>query len=220
MSHEYFEGPGAAEYDQRFAKLQPTKDALHLLLPAVLAPLSDEARILVVGGGTGDELLALASVHPGWRFTVVEPAASMLAVCRAKAAQLEQVTFHNGYLDTLPPTAPFDAATSILVSHFITDRSARVAYFRAIRERLAPGAPLATLDLCGEDFEALLPVWLELLRQAGIPDEGLKRQREAFGDKVAVTDTSGLLAIAREAGFTSPTPFFQALLMRGWFARA
>jgi hypothetical protein len=55
----------------------------------------------------------------------------MLEVCRRKAAEAgiaERCEFHAAYLHELPPpTEPYDTATSILVSHFITDRARRVA---------------------------------------------------------------------------------------------
>lgn len=219
MSHEYFDTPQAAGYDDRFAKLKPTKDALHLALPAVLGELSDRARLLIVGGGTGDELLALAEVRPQWRFTLVEPARAMLDVCQRKAAHLgDRVRYHHGYLDSLPPTEPYDAATAVLVSHFIRDRYVRLAFYRGIHDRLRAGGVLVSVDLCSQDYDALLPIWIELLRQGGIPEEGLRRQHDAFRDRIALEDTEGLLELAREVGFERCVAFYQVLLMRGWSA--
>ena len=77
----------AAAYDQRFAKLAPMHDALHLLISAIFADLPAEARILCVGAGTGHELIYLAEKFPRWRFAVVEPSAPMLEVCRRKAGE-------------------------------------------------------------------------------------------------------------------------------------
>ena len=119
-----FDQAHAAAYDQRFAKLAPLRDALHMLLGAVLADLPDDAGILCVGAGTGQELLYLAHRFPRWRFTVVEPSSPMLEVCRRKANEsgmAARCRFHEGYLETLPPTAAFDAATSLLVSQFILE---------------------------------------------------------------------------------------------------
>ena len=77
--------------------------------------------------GTGQELVYLAEKFPRWRFAAVEPSAPMLAVCRRKAEErgvAPRCVFHEGYLDSLPPSAPFDAATSLLVSQFILDPEA------------------------------------------------------------------------------------------------
>jgi len=50
-----FDQNHAATCDQRFAKLSAMRDALHLLISAVLADLPADAGILCVGAETGAE---------------------------------------------------------------------------------------------------------------------------------------------------------------------
>ena len=100
-----FDKEHAAVYDQRFAKLAPMKDALHLLIQLVFSELPAAARVLCVGAGTGAELIYLAQVFPQWQFTAVEPAAAMLDICRQRAEACgitARCTFHEGYIDSLP----------------------------------------------------------------------------------------------------------------------
>jgi tRNA (cmo5U34)-methyltransferase len=116
-----FDKERAASYDERFAKLAPLRDALHLLIRTILSELPADARILCVGVGTGSELIYLAQSFPQWQFTAVEPAAPMLDICRRRAAECgitSRCTFHEGYLDSLPAADAFDAATCLLVSHY------------------------------------------------------------------------------------------------------
>ena len=156
MSHEQtvaFDHDHAAKYDQRFEKLAAMRDALHLIISAVFADLPADAKILCVGAGTGHELLYLARKFGRWRFVAVEPSAPMLEICRRKAEEYgitSRCMFHEGYLESLPPSAPFDAATSLLVSQFILAPEARVAFFRSIAERLRPGGFLASADLASD----------------------------------------------------------------------
>src|SRR5690606_6905953 len=132
----------AASYDERWAKTAPIRDALHFLLEAVFAELPAQARLLCVGAGTGEEIAYLAKRFPEWRFCAVEPSAAMLDVCRAKAENegfAARCQWHEGYLDALPVQAGFDAATCFLVSQFILEQDARIAFFRGIAARLRPG---------------------------------------------------------------------------------
>ena len=118
----FFGKEQAAGYDRQWAKLAPIRDALHLLLRIRLSELPDDAQVLCVGIGTGAELLYLAQAFPRWSFTLVEPAKPMLDVCRQKVEEggiTSRCTFHEGYLDSLPLSTPFNAATCLLVSQFI-----------------------------------------------------------------------------------------------------
>jgi len=67
----------ATNYDEKFAKLAPMKDALHLSIRVLLSELPEDANILCVGAGTGAELLYLSNAFPLWRFTVIEPAVAI-----------------------------------------------------------------------------------------------------------------------------------------------
>jgi tRNA (cmo5U34)-methyltransferase len=202
------------------------RDALHLLISAVFADLRAEAHILCVGAGTGHELIYLAQKFPRWRFAVVEPAAPMLAVCRRKADELgitPRCVFHEGYLESLPVSEPFDAATSLLVSQFILATDARAGFFRAIASRLRPGGFLASADLASDTtsatYQSLLEVWLRLMRETGSPPEQLERLRVTYGRDVAVLPLGEISSLIASAGFETPVLFLQTGLIHAWYAQ-
>lgn len=221
-----FDQAHASAYDQRFAKLAPMRDALHLLISAVFSDLPTEARILCVGAGTGHELIYLAQKFPQWRFAVVEPSAPMLEVCRRKAEGcgiMPRCVFHEGYLDSLPPSAAFDAATSLLVSQFILAPEARAVFFRAIARRLKPGGYLASADLASDTasgaYQSLLEVWLRLMRETGLPPEQLESLRDTYGRDVALLPLEQVSAIIASGGFETPVLFLQTGLIHAWYAQ-
>ena len=216
----------AASYDEVQAKVAPIMDALRLLVYLSLSDLPPEARILCVGVGTGAELFALATACPRWRFTAVEPAAPMLETCSRKAAELgvaDRCKFHLGYLDSLEETGPFDAATCLLVSHFLTDRKERTAFFGQIATRLRPGGLLASADLAAElnspAFTTLLPVWRKMLVHSGQPAEVVESYLAALRGGVAVLPPSEVASIIEAGGFQDVTAFFQSLLIHGWISK-
>ncbi len=220
-----FDQAHAESYDQRFVKLAPLRDALQLLVSAVLADLPAEARVLCVGAGTGQELIYLGLKFPQWRFAVVEPSAPMLAVCRRKAGDQgisSRCTFHEGYLETLPASDDFDAATSLLVSQFILDPADRARFFRNIADRLKPGGYLVSADLAaGTDsagYRNLLEVWLRLMRETGSTPEQIAKLPAAYERDVAILSVSQMSAMIAASGFGPPVQFLQTALIHGWYA--
>jgi tRNA (cmo5U34)-methyltransferase len=221
-----FDKKCASGYDQQWSKMAPMRDALHLLIGAVLSELRADARILCVGAGTGPELIDLAGRFTGWRFVAVEPSAPMLDVCRRKAEGrgiAARCEFHEGYLESLPPGEAFDAATSLLVSQFILDRDARSGFFREIAGRLRPGGCLVNADLSSDAspaaYERLLEVWSRVMQAGDLSPESIGKMRAAYDRDVALLPPDEVAGIIAAGGFEAPVQFLQTGLIRAWFAR-
>ena len=220
-----FDAQHAAAYDDRWAPLAPLRDSLHLQLRLILQELPAKARILCVGAGTGAELVALARAFPQWRFVAVDPSAPMLDVCRRRAEKdglADRCEFHATYVHELPVGAAFDAATSILVSQFITERAQRVSFFRAIAARLRPDGILATADLSllpPAPQAGLLEIWRRMMALTGATPAQLDAMIAAYGRDVALLPLPDMEGLLGEAGFATPVHFSQSLLIHAWYAR-
>ncbi|MGR4068738.1 class I SAM-dependent methyltransferase [Billgrantia sp. C5P2] len=216
----------AASYDTQWAKTAPIRNCLHLLLGSMFAELPADAKVLCVGVGTGDELLYLASEHPGWSFTAVEPSGAMLDICRQRTEKegiASRCTFHEGYLGSLPVIEPHDAATCFLVSQFILDESERSRFFSEIADRLKPGGILASADLASDveslEYEELLRAWMNMMSAADISSEAVERMRKAYATDVGVLPPAKVASIIESGGFELPVQFFQAGLIHAWLSR-
>ncbi len=211
----------AEAYDRNLEPILAVKDMLHQLLRCQFSGLPDGARILVAGAGTGAEARFLAPIFPRWQFTLVDPAAAMLAVARRHALAegfADRCEFHVGLVASLAADS-FDAATSVLVSHFLTDVDDRQAYFAEIARRLKSGGRLFNADLCADledpSFASVMDLWLTL---AALPDDRKLSFRAVFGKQVAAHGPAEVEAIIARAGFSAPAQCFQAALIRGWVA--
>jgi tRNA (cmo5U34)-methyltransferase len=79
-----FDKHSAATYDRHWVKLSALKDVLHLFTRIVLSELPEDARILCVGAGTGEDIFGLAHHYPQWRFTAVDPSVLMITLSRTR----------------------------------------------------------------------------------------------------------------------------------------
>lgn len=221
-----FDAEAAADYDRRSRVGIPGYDALHDVAVAMLGDaLGDDARLLVVGAGTGEELLRLGQTHPRWRFAAVDPSPHMLAVAKrriAEAGLVDRVELVEGTTDLLPAQPTHDAATLILVLHFLPDDGAKLALLRDIAERLRPGAPLVLVDLFGdarsEPFARLFGAWQRQMLDRGIPPDDVATRFQELRQRIAFVPEARLADLLREAGFGEPLPFWRALLFGGWLA--
>jgi tRNA (cmo5U34)-methyltransferase len=110
-------------YDQHIRKLIPGYEVVHQQIQALLKTyLPESAHILVVGCGTGYELGYLLQTFPNWHFTATDLSAAMLDKARTSLQDLNvdhRVDFHLGDVHELENIVSFDAALSILVTHFV-----------------------------------------------------------------------------------------------------
>jgi tRNA (cmo5U34)-methyltransferase len=219
----YFDQSVAARYDQGIRLSCPSYDALHQMIAPWLALLPGDASFLSAGAGTGAEIVALARRFPSWRFAGVDVSADMLDECRRRIGEADirnPVDLFNGCVEDYRAPAPFDAASSIFVAHFIKGRERKLAYFRAIAANLKAGGVFVLADLFGDqrapDFVRLLRGWLISYMSQGIGAENLARDIAHIFKNVAFMPEGDLLALLQEAGFVDPLRFYQAFVFGGW----
>lgn len=221
-----FDQKVAASYDEKTGLWASGRDALFSLMRLIFAELPAEARILCVGVGTGTEMIALARAFPQCQFTAVEPASAMLDICRQKVEEngiTSRCTFHEGYLNSLPASDPFDAATCLLVSQFFKEAEERSHFFNQIAQRLRPGGILINSDLVlglsPPVHQSLFEVWLRMLGGSGWSEEDIDKVRAAWRLHMAALTPPEIEAIIVAGGFNTPVLFFQTLFIHAWFSK-
>jgi tRNA (cmo5U34)-methyltransferase len=222
----YFDRDVAARYDQGIRLSCPAYDGLLRMLAPLLQLLAANSRFLCAGAGTGAEIIALAARFPLWRFVGVDVSASMVDECRRRTAAAgiaDRVLLHAGRMEGYQGSAPFDAASSIFVAHFIKGPKEKLAYFRSIAANLKPGALFVLADLFGDktspEFVRLMQAWLLYYVSHGAVPEKLAADLQHIFNHIDFTPEKELHALLTEAGFGDIARFFQSYLFGGWIAR-
>jgi tRNA (cmo5U34)-methyltransferase len=220
-----FEGEYGQEYEQQIKNLIPTYDQLFNMCYTFLkTTLEDSARILVVGVGGGKELTVFGPPNPKWTFTGVDPSGQMLEIAKKRAESLgfeDRVNLYKGIVEELVDTEPFDAATCLLVLHFIPDDGSKLSILKGMAERLKPGAPLILACMVGQHGSpehsrqmAALSKHRELVGLSPeFIEQGMKRM-----EATAIVPESRVLDLLQTAGFGDVLTFYGSYLLRGWVA--
>lgn len=182
-----------------------------------------DGRVLVLGAGGGLELNALAHAHPGWSFDGVDPSADMLRLAEQSTRQhADRIRLHHGTIEKAPE-GPFDAATSLLVFHFIA-RDQRLDTLRQLHRRLKPGAPLVVAHISFAQTEPERSQWIARHVAFGAPDGAdtaqLDASRRAIATRLSILAPEDEEAMLQEAGFSNITLFYVGLSFRGWVSYA
>jgi tRNA (cmo5U34)-methyltransferase len=222
-----FDPARAGEYDEQSRIALAGYDACHELAACMLASVLGENRaasVLVVGAGTGQEVLTIGKLEPNWRFTAVDPSAPMveLGQDRVTAAGLAARTeFVLGMVSDLPREARFDAATLIGVFHHLPGDAAKHEILADIAARLKPGAPLI---IAGNrrryaEHPLMLNAWRQRWRLHGASAEELEAKIGKIQQGADPPESEQVIAdFLREARFGAPTLFFSSLFWGAWIA--
>ena len=195
--------------------------------------LGPRARMLVVGAGTGIEIVTFKTAEPGWRLTGVDPSARMLEIAERRVRQAgvaDGVSLVHGTVDDLGSgggagggAGGFDAATCFNVMHFLPDDGAKQSLLRGIAERLSPGAPFVLFDLHGDraapDFDELFSAWLRFCEIQGMGAEERPAFRARIDAGIHWASETRIRELLARAGFEDVRRYFRSLLYGGWIAR-
>ncbi|WP_419942499.1 class I SAM-dependent methyltransferase [Candidatus Palauibacter sp.] len=233
MSPEPFDFDGA--YGDAYERLARTAipgylSSFRQALALLQGRLGPRARVLVVGAGTGIEIVTFKRAEPGWRLTGVDLSAQMLDIAehRVREAGVEAgVTLIHGTVDDLDAAdlgaAHFDAVTCFNVMHFLPDDGAKQALLRGISNRLAPGAHFVLFELHGDraapDFDELFAAWRRYWKIQGMGGPERVEFRARIDAGIHWASEPRIRELMARAGFEDVRRYFRSLLYGGWIAR-
>ncbi|MCP3927427.1 MAG: class I SAM-dependent methyltransferase, partial [Desulfobacterales bacterium] len=220
-----FSGDLSNEYDDIVHKIIPAYQTLYELTQHLLRDkLGAEAKILVSGAGTGKEIIDCSQNNPNWSFTGFDPAEPMLTIARKKvtaASLTNRISLVHGLINDVAEKE-FDAATSILVMHFLPDDGTKLSFLKGIADKLKSGAVLILVDLEGEkgsdEFNSLNSAWKDQQLFKRGDKEKVKDEFELRDKEVHCITQKRTESLLEEADFIKIQIFFKAYLFSGYVA--
>ncbi|PKL84394.1 MAG: hypothetical protein CVV24_00210 [Ignavibacteriae bacterium HGW-Ignavibacteriae-3] len=225
MDESSFDTKKVSHFEEIARKAVVAYDQLFLMALAVLSDNENsEKNVLVVGCGTGKELLTFAEKKKNWKLTGVDPSEEMINVSREKIQENKlngRVSLLHGVVNQLPEEKEFDASTVIFVLRFIPEDSEKLSLLKDISDRLKPGARIVIVDQFGEreddSFRGLVEDWKKYMLYNGIPSEVQNKIAEHAMARSVVSEES-IKKLLGKAGFNRIKTFYQAFTNIGYVA--
>ncbi|MEL6673063.1 MAG: class I SAM-dependent methyltransferase [Bacteroidota bacterium] len=214
-----FEGERAQGYDDFVYQWIPPYQDLMTCVPVLLSRhlKGRSGPILVVGSGTGNEINAFHQRFPHWKMVGIDPSPDMVAQSREKLAHISHLRIEEGYVADLPTSPQFEAATLLLVLHFVPDDGAKLELLKDIRFRLTPGAPLIIADIFGSAAELTENLaLLQALLPPELDPEAVQDRLEKLPGRIQHIPEKRLQELLGEAGFEPGRRFLQSAIYGGW----
>lgn len=202
----------------------PGFDTMHRITAQVLAESAQkDGRILVLGGGGGLEVGALAKHPNNWSITAVDPSPEMIQAAQETLGDVaKRVEWITGLIDDAS-MGPFDGAICLLTLHIIPDNGEKLATLKAIHDRLKPGARFVVVDNCLPD-DALRPLralrYKTFFKESGAPSDAVETFTATMLESMHMVTPEREANLLQEAGFSDIDLIFAGFAWRGWAAIA
>ena len=226
MNNINFDSKKAMHYEEYARKAVFGYEQLFTMALALVSDkICESANTLVVGCGTGMELIIFGKLMPKWQLTGVDPSEEMINISKTKIEEHglnNRVTLHHGFVEDLPEEQKYDSATLIFVMRFILETNKKRSLLKNIAKRLRPGAKIIIVDQFGdpsqEQFQYMTNAWRNFMKFGGVPCELVIKIAVQAIEQSFFTEPE-LHKLLSEAGFEKPNRFYNSFFHGGWIAQ-
>ncbi|MCX6169617.1 MAG: class I SAM-dependent methyltransferase [Ignavibacteriales bacterium] len=223
MNNVNFDSDNAAKYDNLARKAVFGYDQLFIMATALISDeQNDSKNVLVVGCGTGMELITFGRLMPNWQMTGVDPSEEMIKISKTKIDEHKlnnRATLHHGFVEGLSEEKKYDAATLIFVMRFIPDDKKKLLLLQNIAKRLRSGAKLILVDQyvdpSQDHFLSMTNAWKSFMKHGGAHSELVNKIAVQANEQSFFTE-SGMQKLLSETGFGKMNRFYNSFMHSGW----
>ncbi|MCG2574579.1 class I SAM-dependent methyltransferase [Acinetobacter sp. ME22] len=207
-----------ASYDQHIVKLIPGYTLIHAQIAAILQHyLPENARVLIIGCGTGYELCYLTQQHPTWSFTALDLSKTMLEAAQQRLSKNNQIEWIQGDIRELSSQQPYDAVLSILVTHFIAT-SEKLDFFQSIAKHLTATGVFINVDITQPEHIDDLAILQSVCQYTGLTAAQSQIMCQRLQQDFYLVNPQQNIAWLQQAGFAQVKSFWQMLQYQGLMA--
>ncbi len=216
---EIFENERATGYNQFVEAWIPNYHYFLDHLPKLLNETSPK-DLLVVGCGTGNEIERFVRTPEHWTITGIDPSPEMIKQAKDKFQDDDNVTLIDGLVSDLDIEKKYNAATLLLVLHFLDDNGNKQRLLKDIADRLVSGGTFLMLDITGDknQIKQNLKVLRHLL-PSGLDEEQIINRLNRIENELFPVSEERLSELLQKAGFEPPLRFFQSSIYMGWLTK-
>ncbi|MFD1989915.1 class I SAM-dependent methyltransferase [Paenibacillus nicotianae] len=232
--------PIAEQYTERIHRKIPGYEYLYRLTEHLLHTQSqtsteyyyssastEEKRVLIIGAGGGQEIVTLGAEHPEWRFTAIDLSEQMLNIAKQRVKQqgiTASIEWIQGTVDDIPThsSVTYDAATCLLVLHFIKERDQKLELLRKIAQHMPKGAPICIACITGKPqspaFLWQMKAWKQHMLNQQIPIDEWQAFADSIGQQSFPISSIEVEQLLKKSGWTTITSYFGSFLIQAWCA--
>ncbi|MGC4231996.1 MAG: class I SAM-dependent methyltransferase [Niabella sp.] len=188
-------------------------------LPKLLKETSSK-DLLVVGCGTGNEIEQFVQAPEHWKITGIDPSPEMIVQAREKLKNHQNVTLIEGLITDLTLEKKYNAATLLLVLHFLEDNGSKLNLLKDIAGRLVSGATFVMLDItvAKSQIRQSLEIY-RLLLPNNLDKQEISKRLHRMENELYLVSEERITELCTEAGFEKPLRFFQSSIYMGWITK-
>ena len=216
----------SAVYEENIRKVTPGYETLHTMAARLIArEIGKAGDVLITGAGAGEELINFSQWRPDWKLTGIDPSGPMIGIAQdriERAGHSQSIKLQQGYVDDLPGDQQFDAATLLLVMHFLADNGAKEKILSEIAKRLKTGAPFVIADFNGDrtspEIEFMIEAWRDWQLNEGIEPEHVEGAIAHIRRDISFVPEQRIKELLEKSGFSQPIRIYSAYFLGAWIA--
>lgn len=226
MKEIKFDKNQAAKYEGYAEKAVFGYNQLYqMTLGLLMDERSINAKVLVVGSGTGKEIITFGNYMPFIEMTGIDPSEEMIKISRKKIEEkglVNKINLYKGTVEDLPPDERFNIATVIFVLRFVEGEGEKMELLKRINERLKPGGRIVIIDQFeqsqSQQFNLLRNGWNNFLLMNGVSVNAAGMIIEKALAKRSLITENKFKKLLAETGYHNIVRFYSAFLHTGFIA--